>query len=161
MRRGAHFQPLLIDQQGKTPMAIKPFVNTAAQRKRVLDRAVVLAMTAAIILPGLAMAQSNDATNSICSVLGTVNVLLNTASVIVVTIAIIFSGYQIAFAHKRIAEVAPALIGGVMIGAAAQIAKMVIGGSSTGSACGATQVNQTTMLMDGLHSAAQFLQHYA
>lgn len=142
-------------------MAIKPFVNTAAQRKRMLDRAVILAMTAAIILPGLALADTNDATGSICSVLGTVNTLLNTASVIVVTIAIIFSGYQIAFAHKRIAEVAPALIGGVMIGAAAQIAKMVIGGSGTGSQCGATQVNGVTMLMDGAHSAVQFLQHYA
>lgn len=144
-------------------MAIKPFVNTVAQRKRMRDRAVMMAMTAALILPGLAMAaDSADATGSICSVLGTVNVLLNTASVIVVTIAIIFSGYQIAFAHKRIAEVAPALIGGVMIGAAAQIAKMVIGGSGTGTQCGATQVNGvTSVLMHGAHSAVQLLQHYA
>ena len=139
-------------------MAIKPFVNTQ-KRNRTLDRLVIMAMTAAILLPGLSMADSNDATNSICSVLNTVNSLLNVASVIVVTIAIIFSGSQIAFAHKRIAEVAPALIGGVMIGAAAQIAKMVIGGSQAGS-CSATQVIQTTMI-DTMHSAVQLLQHYA
>ncbi|MNJ79190.1 Type IV secretion system protein virB2 precursor [compost metagenome] len=43
-----------------------------------------------------------------------------------VTIAVIFAGYQIAFAHKRIGDVAPVLIGGFLIGAAAQIAKMLL-----------------------------------
>ena len=58
-----------------------------------------------------------------------VNGLLNVASISVVTIAVIFAGYQIAFAHKRIADVAPILIGGFLIGAAAQVAKMLIGGT--------------------------------
>lgn len=144
-------------------MAIKPFVSPTAQRKQMLNRAILMAVSAAIILPGLASAQSTpDATGSICNVLNTVNNLLNVASVIVVTIAIIFSGYQIAFAHKRISDVAPALIGGVLIGAAAQIAKMVIGGSSSGSECKATSLNgATSMLMDHVHSAVQFIQHYA
>src|SRR5579859_3917967 len=141
-------------------MAIKPFTNTAAQRKRMLDRAVVLSIATAILLPGMAFADATDETN-LCGVLTTVNNLLNYGSVVIVTIAIIFSGYQIAFAHKRIGDVAPALIGGVMIGAAAQIAKMVIGGSSSSSTCNAQQVNGVTMLMDGAHSAVQFLQHYA
>ena len=143
-------------------MAIKPFINTA-QRKRMLDRVVTMAMIAAIILPGLAMAADGpDATGNVCSVLQTVNTLLNAASVVVVTIAVIFSGYQIAFAHKRIGDVAPALIGGVMIGAAAQIAKMVVGGSGSGQSCNAVSNNQgTVMLMDHLHSAVQLLQHYA
>jgi type IV secretion system protein VirB2 len=139
-------------------MAIKPFVSSADRRKQMLNRAVLMAVTAAIILPGMAFAQ--DASSNICSVLNTINKLLNVASIIVVTIAIIFSGYQIAFAHKRIAEVAPALIGGVLIGAAAQIAKMVIGGNSSGGSCAAESLN-TTMLMDHLHSAVQFVQHYA
>lgn len=141
-------------------MAIKPFVNTQPNR-RMIDRLVFMAMSMAILLPSMSMADSNDATGSICSVLTTVNVLLNTASVIVVTIAIIFSGYQIAFAHKRIAEVAPALIGGVMIGAAAQIAKMVIGGTPSGTGCSAAQVNGVVSMVDSLHSAMQMLQHYA
>jgi type IV secretion system protein VirB2 len=140
-------------------MAIKPFINTANQRKRMLDRAVVLSMAAAILLPGMAFADATAETN-LCSVLTTVNNLLNYGSVVIVTIAIIFSGYQIAFAHKRIGDVAPALIGGVMIGAAAQIAKMVIGGSGSGSQCSAQSLN-TTMLMDHLHSAVQYVQHYA
>jgi type IV secretion system protein VirB2 len=142
-------------------MAIKPFVNTIVRRKRVLHRMVIMAMIAAIIFPGMAMADS-DATSNICGVLNTINKLLNVASVIVVTIAIIFSGYQIAFAHKRISDVAPALIGGVLIGAAAQIAKMVIGGSDSSSSCAPTQNNQLGMLMmEGLNSAAQFIQNYA
>jgi type IV secretion system protein VirB2 len=49
------------------------------------------------------------------------------ASIAVVTIAVIFAGYQIAFAHKRIGDVAPILIGGVLIGAAGQIARMLLG----------------------------------
>jgi type IV secretion system protein VirB2 len=53
--------------------------------------------------------------------------LLKLASIAVVTIAIIFAGYQIAFANKRISDVAPILVGGVLIGAAAQIAAMLIG----------------------------------
>ena len=53
--------------------------------------------------------------------------IVNLASIAVVTIAVIFAGYQIAFAHKRISDVAPILIGGFLIGAAAQIAKMLVG----------------------------------
>lgn len=47
-------------------------------------------------------------------------------SIAVVTIAVIVAGYQIAFAHKRISEVSPILIGGVLIGAAGQIANMIL-----------------------------------
>jgi type IV secretion system protein VirB2 len=66
--------------------------------------------------------------------------VLTAVSVVVVTIAIIFAGYQIAFAHKRITEVAPILIGGILIGAASQIASTLLsnwgGGSSSCSATG-------------------------
>ena len=53
--------------------------------------------------------------------------LLTIASISVVTIAVIFAGYQIAFANKRIGDVAPILIGGLLIGAAGQIAGMLLG----------------------------------
>lgn len=72
----------------------------------------------------------------VCGFFNNINGLLNIASIAVVTIAVIFAGYQIAFAHKRIADVAPILIGGLLIGAAGQIAKMLLG-ESTG-ACGTT-----------------------
>jgi type IV secretion system protein VirB2 len=64
--------------------------------------------------------------DSVCGFLGDINGLLSIASIAVVTIAIIFAGYQIAFAHKRIADVAPILIGGLLIGAAGQIASMIM-----------------------------------
>ncbi len=52
--------------------------------------------------------------------------------------AVIFAGYQIAFAHKRIGDVAPILIGGVLIGAAGQIARMLLGEGSDGKCGGGT-----------------------
>ena len=86
--------------------------------------------------PGMAMAQAasdfGGTDNKVTGFLQNVNGLLNLASVAVVTIAVIFAGYQIAFAHKRIADVAPILIGGFLIGAAAQIAKMLIGTPGAG-----------------------------
>ncbi|HEL3778181.1 MULTISPECIES: TrbC/VirB2 family protein [Stenotrophomonas] len=63
----------------------------------------------------------------VCGFFDSINGLLNMASIAVVTIAVIFAGYQIAFAHKRIGDVAPILIGGVLIGAAGQIARMLLG----------------------------------
>ncbi|CAM4182984.1 type VI secretion protein [Stenotrophomonas lactitubi] len=71
----------------------------------------------------------------VCGFFNNINGLLNIASIAVVTIAVIFAGYQIAFAHKRIADVAPILIGGVLIGAAGQIARMLLGDGSDGK-CG-------------------------
>ncbi len=80
------------------------------------------------------MAQNYGGTDTkITGFLNNINGLLNLASILVVTIAIIFAGYQIAFAHKRIADVAPILIGGLLIGAAAQIANMIIGTPETES----------------------------
>jgi type IV secretion system protein VirB2 len=103
-----------------------------------------------MMLPSLAFAQQGDFTSSsgaICSFFGSTNNLLGMISVVVVTIAVVFAGYQIAFAHKRIADVAPVLIGGVLIGAAAQVAKWLIP-STTG-----TCTTGTTMLQ-------HFLTHY-
>jgi type IV secretion system protein VirB2 len=82
-------------------------------------------------IPGLALAQAapdfGGTDSKVTGFLQNINGLLNLASIAVVTIAVIFAGYQIAFAHKRIADVAPILIGGFLIGAAAQIAKMLVG----------------------------------
>jgi len=38
-----------------------------------------------------------------------------------------FAGYQIAFAHKRLSDVAPVLVGGLLIGGAATIAGWFVG----------------------------------
>ena len=91
-------------------------------------RAVALAACATlVVLPVVAMAQDvSGATARVNSFFGNINSLLNVASIAIVTIAVIFAGYQIAFNHKRIGDVAPVLIGGFLIGAAAQIAKMLL-----------------------------------
>ncbi|MFK3649753.1 TrbC/VirB2 family protein [Lysobacter enzymogenes] len=78
-----------------------------------------------LMLPEVGFAQT-DAKARVSNFMNNLNSLLNIASVAIVTIAVIFAGYGIAFAHKRLSDVAPVLIGGFLIGAAAQLAKMVI-----------------------------------
>ncbi|MBP8278079.1 MAG: TrbC/VirB2 family protein [Propionivibrio sp.] len=83
--------------------------------------------TAMLAFPELAFAQDGSgAETSVTTFFDNINNLLNVASIAIVTIAVIFAGYQIAFNHKRVGDVAPVLIGGFLIGAAAQIAKMLI-----------------------------------
>jgi len=103
--------------------------TTAASNLRKLRNAAVMAV---ILAPCLAMADSGPDT---CTLLKLVMTVLNGASIVVVTIAIIFAGYQIAFAHKRISDVAPVFLGAIMIGAAAQIANLLLSASAGGSAC--------------------------
>lgn len=89
--------------------------------------------TIAFVLYALAFASgamAQTATETEGKVVGffdNIKTILDAVSIVVVTIAIIFAGYQIAFANKRIADVAPILIGGLLIGAATQIASMLIG----------------------------------
>jgi type IV secretion system protein VirB2 len=133
-------------------MAPNPCTNNANfQSKNMLATLIMGFIVMALLMPSLGLAQTvGDTQTKVCSFFQNINTLLNAASIVVVTIAVIFSGYQIAFAHKRIAEVAPALVGGVLIGAAAQVAKMVVGGSGSATAC---QSNSGAMVM-------HFIQHY-
>lgn len=100
------------------------------QTKQVLSGfAMAVAFAGMLAFPEFAMAQGQDATGAKTSVTNfftNLNGILNVASLAVVTIAIIFAGYQIAFNHKRFSDVATVLIGGFLIGAAAQIAKMLL-----------------------------------
>ena len=96
---------------------------------------VSLALLPSLVLALPATAGDDTACGTVSGFATSVQGLLNGISIIVVTIAIIFSGYQIAFAHKRMGDVAPVLIGAVLIGAASQIAKMFLGGSATAGGC--------------------------
>lgn len=114
---------------------MKPLIHAnrgsaSASYLRTMSRA--LCLVAVLAMPGLAMAgmPGGDAEGEVTRFFKSINGLLNIASIAVVTIAVVFAGYQIAFAHKRIADVAPILIGGFLVGAAAQIAKMLIGDNS-------------------------------
>lgn len=82
-------------------------------------------LVALLALPEIAMAQA-DFQEEACTFLDNVVNLLGIASIAVVTIAIVFAGYQIAFAHKRISDVAPILIGGLLIGGAGQLAGWIL-----------------------------------
>ncbi|SEM96281.1 type IV secretion system protein VirB2 [Luteibacter sp. UNCMF331Sha3.1] len=117
----------------------------------------VAALFTALMIPGLAVAQVGEAGTKVCGFFENINSLLNAASIVVVTISVIFSGYQIAFAHKRIAEVAPPLIGGVLIGAAAQVAKMVVGGNGNGGGASACTSSSGGFMMDAINTAMHLL----
>jgi type IV secretion system protein VirB2 len=51
---------------------------------------------------------------------------VKTLSLAIVTIAFIFAGYQIAFGGKRFNDVMPVVIGAIIIGAAGQLAGLVL-----------------------------------
>ncbi|UGB39393.1 TrbC/VirB2 family protein [Frateuria soli] len=121
--------------------------NPSARHPTHCGTAVLMALVTclALALPGIALGQDvTDTIATTCGFASSVNKILNAISIIVVTIAIVFSGYQIAFAHKRISDISPVLIGAVLIGAAGQIAKMFLAGSTSASgatACTASLIN--------------------
>lgn len=109
-----------------------------AQAQRSLKTMLMaVVFVAAVFVPDVfAQVNFGGTDKKVCGFFDNINGLLNIASIAVVTIAVIFAGYQIAFAHKRISDVAPILVGGLLIGAAGQIAKMLLG--DTTSSCGGT-----------------------
>ena len=113
--------------------------NTQIQKKsRFTAENVATAafVAAAFLAPTVGLAEDDFTAvgGGACTFIRNIHTVLNLMSVAVVTIAIIFAGYQIAFAHKRISDVAPILIGGVLIGAAGQIARMLVGNADSCSA---------------------------
>ena len=104
-----------------------PPLTTAERLKMFATVRNVMIFVAILALPELAMAQDRDFEGQACGFLDNFTNLLGIASIAVVTIAIVFAGYQIAFAHKRISDVAPILIGGLLIGAAGQLAGWILG----------------------------------
>lgn len=137
-------------------------VSSACAHRQALRNTAIAAL---IIVPCLAMAQAGggagDLTSATCGVLGKVKTLLNAVSIIVVTIAVIFSGYQIAFAHKRIGDVAPVFIGGLLIGAAGQVANMLIATNTSDAGSGCASASLTIEPLTRLASLVQALGNYA
>lgn len=127
-------------------MAPNPFADTCILRsnRTQLCLFIYLAVLLLLALPDVAFGQQTALGSTTCTFASNINKILNAISIIVVTIAVVFSGYQIAFAHKRIGDVAPVLIGAVLIGAAGQIATMFLAGST--SASGATACSTTALM---------------
>ena len=101
-------------------------MNRTQKLERQLRLLCVLLLVSLFLIAPDILAADGEAEKKLCGVMGQFYTMLKAASVLIVTVAIIFAGYQIAFAHKRISEVSPVLIGGILIGAAAQIASMMI-----------------------------------
>ena len=120
-----------------TPNTITSSLLNASRAR--LGMFLYLAVLLALLVPGIAFGyDANDASDAItttCGFASNIKSILNAVSIVVVTIAVIFAGYQIAFAHKRISDVAPVLIGGILIGAAGQIASMFLKTSAGTNAC--------------------------
>ena len=106
-------------------------------RGQVRNAVIAVAMLGLVVAPELAFAGGApggvDAADRVTNFFTEINTLLKIASLAVVTIAIIFAGYQIAFNHKRISDVMPVLIGGFLIGAAAQLAAMLLPDQDVGT----------------------------
>ena len=124
---------------------MKRFTLDLVESQRTLKTMLMAAALVGAVFAPQAFAQDFGGTDEkVCGFFNSINGLLSIASIAVVTIAVIFAGYQIAFAHKRIADVAPILIGGLLIGAAGQIASMLLGDSSDSSSC----AKPTAMLLE-------------
>jgi type IV secretion system protein VirB2 len=115
------------------------------QTRRNISSFLMAALFVAVLsVPNVLFAQTFEGADvRVCGFFDDIRGLLNMASVAIVTIAVIIAGYQIAFAHKRISDVAPILVGGLLIGAASQIAGMLLlGDRATAEAdCTAMIVN--------------------
>ncbi len=131
-----------------TPNAFNNESVLHSQRTR-LFLFICLASLLVFVLPGTAFAQDASGTiTTTCTFASNINKILNAISIVVVTIAVIFSGYQIAFAHKRISDVAPVLIGAILIGAAGQIAKMFLATSTQEAGATACTAQVVTHLLN-------------
>lgn len=148
-------------------MALPSLNHTIDPSNAPLSRKIAFfLLTAALMLPAIAFGADDglaDTSDKVCGFFQSINGLLNAASIVVVTIAVIFSGYQIAFAHKRIGDVAPALVGGVLIGAAAQVAKLVVGGNGSNgpTACTSSSGKAVGMIIDAANAAMHLLHFHA
>ena len=110
---------------------MKKFANSVSKDAAVNMKSMYKAMlfVAMLSMPHLLFAQDADFGET-CEVIGSffagIEGLLKFISILVITVAIIFCGYQIAFANKRISDVAPVMIGAVLIGGASTIATMLM-----------------------------------
>lgn len=86
-----------------------------------------LALAPDVMAAGVGNGSFTDACKKVTSFFANFETILRVASVSIVTIAVVFAGYQVAFAHRRLSDVAPVLIGGLLIGGAATIAGWFVG----------------------------------
>lgn len=102
----------------------------AAAKRSALSRFAFPAigmMALVLMLMEPAFAQAGGVETRADAFIGQVISILQKISIGVVTVAIMFCGYSIAWGGKTVRDMAPVFIGGVVIGAAGYIASMLIG----------------------------------
>lgn len=118
-------------------------VMTHIENERILRYSrMALLFTACALVSGATLAQDVNACEKVSGFFGNLLIILKVISAGIVTVAIVFAGYQIAFAHKRLSDVAPVLIGGLLIGGAATIATWFVDGFDDDAACTDFQLGQ-------------------
>lgn len=85
-----------------------------------------------LILTDTALAQSTttSANSTVTTFFNNIQTILVAIGVVAVTVAITFAGYQIAFNNKRVGEVMPVLIGGLLVGIATSVATLLVKGTT-------------------------------
>lgn len=91
--------------------------------KNMLIRALAPALFVLAAEPALAAA----GTTSVLSLFTEIETLLYGASTVIVTIAFMWSGYQVLFNGQPIHAVAKPLLGGILIGASGYLAGFLVG----------------------------------
>jgi type IV secretory pathway VirB2 component (pilin) len=94
-------------------------LKIARRTNRILVAMVTLLLSSSAFAAG-GLSKISDFFNNL-------NDVLNAVSIVAVTVAVMFSGYEMAYGSGDKRKIATVLIGGVIIGAAAQIANMVVG----------------------------------
>ncbi len=105
-------------------MSIKSLFNQI--KNRLVNRSQV---KSAVLLSAVTATEFAHAAGleKVESIMQNVSSALQAASVVTVTVAVLWCGYKIVFGGQTFREVAPVLIGGIIIGAASQIASMLVG----------------------------------
>ena len=76
-----------------------------------------------LLLPNLMF---GDGLDKVDSLLESISTALYAVGVVVLTIAIMWAGFKIMFQGQTLREVAPPLLGGILVGAASGIAALLI-----------------------------------
>ena len=82
----------------------------------------LLVFAACFFLVDSAFAQTGAAETKITKFFTDIERILKTSGIIIITIAIMFAGIQMAFGDKRFTEVMPVLLGGMIAGLATLLA---------------------------------------
>jgi type IV secretion system protein VirB2 len=102
-------------------------MNQLAQRIRKIDPRALSFLTVMLFCVMFAEPCYAQGLTKVNTLMESVLDVLRGVSVAAVTIAIILTGYRMAFKGESLGDCAPVIVGGVIIGAASEIAQLLLG----------------------------------